>query len=71
MAGKTSTAEIAEGGTYREGVYNLCFTGFLPQSNSQLVCFVGVNEVPDDGSVGAIFKDIMTYAIDRYKIAPE
>ncbi|MBQ3106735.1 MAG: penicillin-binding protein 2 [Eggerthellaceae bacterium] len=71
VAGKTSTAEIAEGGTYREGVYNLCFTGFLPNSTSQLVCFVGANEVPDDGSVGFIFKDIMSYAIDRFKIAPE
>ena len=70
VAGKTSTAEIAEEGVYKKGVYNLCFTGFLPDSNSQLVCFVGANEVPGDGTVSAIFKDIMTFAIDRYKIIP-
>ena len=49
VAGKTSTAEVAEGGKYKEDVYNLCFTGFLADSSSQLVCFVGANEVPGDG----------------------
>ena len=33
----------------RTDVYNLCFTGFLADSSSQLVCFVGANEVPGDG----------------------
>ena len=71
VAGKTSTAEIAEGGVYRQGVYNLCFEGFLPDSSSQLVCFVGLNEVPSQGNVSNVFKDIMAFAIDRYKIQPE
>ena len=71
VAGKTSTAEVAEGGTYKKGVYNLCFTGFLADSSSQLVCFVGANEVPSTGNVAGIFKDIMTCAIDRFKISPE
>ena len=71
VAGKTSTAEVAEGGKYKEDVYNLCFTGFLADSSSQLVCFVGVNEVPGAGNVANVFKDIMTCAIDRFKIVPE
>lgn len=71
VAGKTSTAEVAEGGTYKKGTYNLCFTGFLADSSSQLVCFVGANEVPSTGSVAGVFKDIMTCAIDRFKISPE
>ncbi len=71
VAGKTSTAEVAEGGTYKEDTYNLCFTGFLADSSSQLVCFVGANEVPSTGNVAGIFKDIMTCAIDRFKISPE
>ncbi len=71
VAGKTSTAEVAEGGTYKDDVYNLCFTGFLADSSSQLVCFVGVNEVPGAGNVANVFKDIMTCAIDRFKIVPE
>lgn len=72
VAGKTSTAEIydAENGGYRKGVYNLAFTGFLADSSSQLVCFVGANEVPGDGVVTPLFKDIMTTAIDRFKITP-
>ena len=70
VAGKTSTAEIAEEGVYKKGVYNLCFTGFLPDSSSQLVCFVGANEVQGGGTVSAMFRDIMAFAIDRYKIMP-
>ncbi|HIW76123.1 MULTISPECIES: peptidoglycan D,D-transpeptidase FtsI family protein [Gordonibacter] len=72
VAGKTSTAEIYEQGKgYREGVYNLAFTGFLADSSSQLVCFVGANEVPSDGVVTPLFKDIMATAIDRFQILPE
>lgn len=73
VAGKTSTAEIYDevNGGYRKGVYNLAFTGFLAGSSSQLVCFVGANEVPTDGVVTPIFKDIMSAAIDRFNILPE
>ncbi len=71
VAGKTSTAEVADSGSYKSGVYNLCFTGFLPDSTSQLVCFVGANEVPSTGNVADAFKDIMTFAIDRFNIMPE
>ena len=73
VAGKTSTAEIYDevNGGYMKGVYNLAFTGFLADSSSQLVCFVGANEVPTDGVVTPIFKDIMATAIDRFNIYPE
>ena len=73
VAGKTSTAEIydEENGGYRKNVYNLAFAGFLADSSSKLVCFVGANEVPGDGVVTPIFKDIMTAAIDRFGITSE
>ena len=73
VAGKTSTAEIydEENGGYRKNVCNLAFTGFLADSSSKLVCFVGANEVPGDGVVTPIFKDIMTSAIDRFGITSE
>ena len=73
VAGKTSTAEIydEENCGYRKGVYNLAFTGFLAGSSSQLVCFVGANEVPGSRVVTPIFKDIMATAIDRFKITSE
>ncbi len=73
VAGKTSTAQIYDDkhGGYRDEQYNLAFTGFLSGSSSQLVCFVGANEVDFMGVVTPIFKDIMTTAIDRFNIAPE
>lgn len=73
VAGKTSTAEIydEENGGYRKNVYNLAFTGFLADSSSKLVCFVGANEVPGNRVVTPIFKDIMASAIDRFGITSE
>lgn len=73
VAGKTSTAEIYDdvNGGYRKGVYNIAFTGYLADASSQLVCFVGANEVPFDNVVTPIFQDIMSTAIDRFKISPE
>ncbi|MCI8468695.1 MAG: penicillin-binding protein 2, partial [Eggerthellaceae bacterium] len=71
VAGKTSTAEIAEGGVYKKGIYNLCFTGFIENSSSDLVCFVGANEVSGMAQVTQIFHDIMANAIEQYNITPK
>ncbi|MBP5313516.1 MAG: penicillin-binding protein 2, partial [Eggerthellaceae bacterium] len=68
VAGKTSTAEIAELGVYKEDVYNMSFVGFLPESNSSLVCYVGLYEVAYEVTVGSMFADIMNYAITQYRI---
>lgn len=71
VCGKTSTAEIAEGGVYLKGIYNLCFTGFIDNSSSSLVCFVGANNVYGMGQVTHVFRDIMSNAIEQYSITPE
>ncbi len=68
-AGKTGTAEYADdSGSYVKNMYNLDFVGFLPNSTTNLVCFVGVNHVPYERNTCAVFKDIMTEACNRYKI---
>lgn len=71
VCGKTSTAEVAGDGGYVKGLYNLCFTGFIDNSSSHLVCFVSANEVYSEASVTSIFKDIMSNAIEQYNIVPE
>lgn len=71
VVGKTSTAQIAEDGGYADGKWNLCFTGFIANSSSSLVCNVCANDVPYEGNVASIFHDIMVEAIDLYKIVPE
>ena len=69
-AGKTGTAEYADdSGSYVKNMYNLDFVGFLPNATSNLVCFVGVNHVPYERNTCEVFKDIMTEASSRYKIA--
>lgn len=71
VVGKTSTAEIAENGTYAENRYNMCFAGFINNSSSKLVCNVTANDVTYDRNVAGIFHDIMAEAIELYKIVPE
>ncbi len=71
-AGKTGTAEyVDDTGTYVSGWNNISFVGYLPDSSSELVCFVSVSEVPGDNVTTGAFKDIMTYAINRYKITSD
>lgn len=70
VAGKTSTAEIAEDGGYAESRYNLCFAGFINNSNSDLACFVAANDVHYEGRMASVFHDIMIEAIDLYNIVP-
>lgn len=71
-AGKTGTAEfVGDDGQYREDSYNISFVGYLPDTNSDLVCFVGVTEVPGDRLTAPAFKDIMAFAINHYEITPK
>lgn len=69
VVGKTGTAEIAsESGGYKQSVYNLAFVGYLPDSSTNLVCFVGAYDVPGERQTVQAFHDIMAFAIDRYNI---
>ncbi len=70
VAGKTSTAEIAENGGYAASRYNLCFAGFIDNSNSNLACFVAANDINYEGKMASVFHDIMLEAIDLYNIVP-
>lgn len=70
-AGKTGTAEfVDEEGQYSEQEYNISFVGYLPDTDSSLVCFVGVTQVPGDRTVTPAFRDIMAFAINHYGISP-
>lgn len=70
VAGKTSTAQIydPEHGGYKKGLNNLGFLGFISNSSSNLVCYVGADNVASQSSVTSIFHDIMSTAIQRYSI---
>ena len=69
VVGKTGTAEIAsETGGYQQGMYNLSFVGYLPDTSTNLVCFVGATDVPGERKTVPAFRDIMAFAIDRYNI---
>lgn len=72
VAGKTGTAQYADdAGSYTPDKYNISFIGYLPNSSSKLVCFVGVTEVPGDRQTASAFKDIMSFAINHYQITAQ
>lgn len=72
VAGKTGTAQTVNAdGSYGHGVYNISFCGFLPGASKNLVCYVGATKVPGMYQTTTAFKDIMTFAIDRYNITQE
>lgn len=70
VVGKTGTAEYADEETnlYVKDMYNLDFVGFVPDASTKLVCFVGVNHVPYERNTCEVFKDIMSEAIERYRV---
>ena len=72
VAGKTGTAEYVDEEHRDQGYvldhYNNSFVGFLPDTDSKLVCFVGATEVPSETATTEVFQDIMAYAIERYNI---
>lgn len=72
VAGKTGTGEIADSnGKYLSGIYYNSFIGFLSQASQPLTCYVGSEHVPSEASMTPLFKDIMKFAIDRFKISPK
>lgn len=72
VAGKTGTAEYVDEDHREDGYvldhYNNSFIGFLPDTDSKLVCFVGATEVPSETATTEVFQDIMAFAIERYNI---
>ena len=72
VAGKTGTAEYVDEKHPEKGYladhYNNSFIGFLPDTDSKLVCFVGATEVPSETATTEVFQDIMSFAIERYNI---
>ncbi len=74
VAGKTGTANKAEGGVYVRGKYISSFVGFVPAQNPQLVTLVVVDEpsVAWGGVVAApAFEEINRFALQYMAIPPD
>lgn len=71
VAGKSGTAQMASSdGGYLSDKYVISFCGYLPNTDSNLVCLVTL-EAPTCSTVGPIFADVMGYVTDHYKIEPD
>jgi cell division protein FtsI (penicillin-binding protein 3)/stage V sporulation protein D (sporulation-specific penicillin-binding protein) len=74
VAGKTGTANKAEGGIYVKGRYSSSFIGFVPAQNPQLLTLVVVDEpsVPWGGTVAApAFEQITEFSLQYLAIPPD
>ena len=70
VGGKTGTGEIADSnGKYISGAYYSSFVGYLSQASIPMLCFVGGERVPSEAAVTPVWKDIMSFTIERLKIA--
>jgi cell division protein FtsI (penicillin-binding protein 3) len=75
VAGKTGTANVAEGGVYVKGSYIASFVGFVPAQNPRLVTLVVVNK-PRNGYYGGdvaapAFEEITKFALGYLAIPPD
>jgi cell division protein FtsI (penicillin-binding protein 3) len=75
LAGKTGTAEVAEGGAYSETKYVASFIGFAPAADPRLLVGVIVDQPQGDiygGSVAApAFGEIAAFALPYLGVPPE
>jgi cell division protein FtsI (penicillin-binding protein 3) len=76
VAGKTGTAQKAApgGAGYLPDNYIVSFVGFLPGTESKLVCITSMdNPIGAEGNAptGPLFASIMQFAANRYMIEPE
>ncbi len=74
IAGKTGTAQVAEGGGYAEGLTNATFAGFGPIEDPQFVMVVKIEhpravEWAAD-TAAPIFGEIADFLLDYLEIAP-
>ena len=75
VAGKTGTAQKAEGGTYAHGKYVASFIGFFPADNPE-ICISVVLDEPKEGYYGGqvagpIFKEIAERSANYLNIKPD
>ena len=72
VVGKSGTAEIFDGWSYRKDLYDRSFIGYLADASTPLVCYFCAQEVPYEGSVApTFFKAIMQQAIERYRVTSQ
>lgn len=75
LAGKTGTAEVAEGGVYSETKYVASFIGFAPAQDPRLLVAVIVDQPQGDiygGSVAApAFGEIAAFALPYLGVPPQ
>jgi len=74
IAGKTGTAQVAEGGKYSTEKTIQTFAGFFPAFNPQFLILVKLNNPETktaEYSAMPIFHDLTEYVIHQYQIPPD
>lgn len=74
IAGKTGTAQVAQGGSYVEGITNATFAGFGPVENPRFVMVVKLEHprasIYAADTAAPIFGDIAEFMLDYLEVAP-
>ncbi|MFT4213028.1 MAG: penicillin-binding protein 2 [Microbacterium sp.] len=73
IAGKTGTGEIAENGSYKQGVYWTTLIGFAPADDPQYIVAVTLDQptaVTSSAANGPAFQQAMTQVLKTYRVMP-
>ncbi len=76
IAGKTGTAQIAQGGSYSETAFNGSFAGFGPVENPAFAMVVKIENPKSDhilyaeSTAAPIFGQVAKFLMEYYRIAP-
>ncbi len=73
IAGKTGTGEIAENGSYKQGVYWTTLIGFAPADDPQYIVAVTLDQptaVTSSAANASAFQDAMTQVLKTYRVMP-
>ncbi|WP_460773409.1 peptidoglycan D,D-transpeptidase FtsI family protein [Microbacterium sp. GXF7504] len=73
VAGKTGTGEIAENGTYKQGVYFTTLIGFAPADDPQYVVAVTLDQptaVRSSSANAPAFQKAMTQVLKTFRVTP-
>jgi len=74
VAGKTGTAQVAEGGRYVDGKFDVSFAGFAPADDPRFTIYIVIhnprNGLGGGGNAGPAFARIMSYLLRHYSVPP-
>ena len=72
ICGKTGTAEYYDESSksYAQGLYNISFIGYMPNTQTNIVTYAGVYGIGENSNASMLYKKITQHVIELFQIPP-